>query len=492
MESKPRNGLHLLTLLTVVGFALAAAGLLACVLLVVSSTRLERLASRLAISVESVYAADQAQRALLLHGRERGVGSPQQPGEQASQRQRAREDLERWFHRLENLTDPGGEHDLLLRARQSALTYIAHRERLEQEGRTPAEIGDQLAQPMREAEAALATLVELNFDQSQSLQREARAEDAWATWLGIASAGAVLLLLGAVFILLERELRRPLVRLKDEMARLEAGNLTPVRVEGPAELREIAGVFNQLIERLQHHRESQLRFIAGIAHDLRTPLNAMKFSTELIDEGNLSTEQRETLQIIDRQISQLDRQVGDLLDTARIESGRLELRTAPHDLRQLVENAVKVFRGMSARHIIRVTAPPHPVLYPCDGTRIGQVVNNLLSNAIKYSPSGGEIDVTLAVSDAGVEISVQDQGIGISADDVAHIFEPFRRTAATREAIPGVGLGLSVARRIAEAHGGSINVRSVPAAGSAFTLTLPAAAALTEAAPADGAMAHRR
>ena len=473
MSSNPRGGFRLLTLLTIVGFALAAAGLLACVLLVVSSTRLERLASRLAIAVESVYAADQAQRALLLHGRDGTMSGPQQPAGHASERQRAREDLERWFNRLEHLTDPGGERDLLQRARQSALVYVAQRERLELEGRPPAEISEQVAQPMREAEAALATLVELNFDQSQSLQREARAEDEWATWLGAGSAGAVLLLLGAVFILLQRELRRPLLQLTEEMGTLEAGKLAPLRVDGPAELREIAQVFNSLIEQLQRHRASQLRFLAGIAHDLRTPLNAMKLSTALIDGENLQADQRETLQTMDRQIAQLDRQVGDLLDTTRIESGDLELRLSDQNMARLVESAAGVFRGMSPRHTIQVTTPPEPIIYPCDPTRIGQVLNNLLSNAIKYSPSGGEINVANTAADSELEISVSDQGIGISADDLDHVFEPFRRTAATREAIPGVGLGLSVARRIAEAHGGAIKIRSVPAAGSTFTLWLP-------------------
>ena len=469
MKSPGQSGLRLLTLLTVIELSLGAAGLLACSLLMVSTTRLERLASRLASAVESVYAADQAQRALLLHGWETSNESPANDDKIAG-RDRAQVDVERWFGRLAELSDSGGERDLLLRARESATAYLAHRETLEPGGRTATEV----AGAMREAQAALGTLVELNFAQSQALERAARSEDRLATWLGLSAAAVVLLLLGVAFVLLHRELRRPLVRLKDEMAQLEAGNLATLRLEGPAELREIAHVFNGLIQQLQQHRQTQLRFLAGIAHDLRTPLNAMKLSTALIDGDNLEADQRETLQTMDRQISQLDRQVGDLLDTTRIESGQLELRITDHDMRQLVENAAKVFRGMSSRHTIRVTTPSHPVVYPCDGTRIGQVLNNLLSNAIKYSPSGGEIEVTLAAGESGLELSVRDQGIGISPEDVSHVFEPFRRTAATREAIPGVGLGLSVARRIAAAHGGSIAVLSVPTAGSTFTLALPA------------------
>ena len=469
MKSPGQSGLRLLTLLTVVELSLAAAGLLACSLLMVSTTRLERLASRLASAVESVYAADQAQRALLLHGWESRLSESANAAGSGAELDRAQVELARWFGRLEELGDSSGERELLVRARESAQAYLGQREALEPAGRTPNDV----AGAMREAQAALGTLVELNFAQSQALQREARSEDRLATWLGLTAAAVVLLLLGVAFILLHRELRRPLVRLKDEMALLEAGNLATLDLEGPAELREIAHVFNGLIEQLQQHRQTQLRFLAGIAHDLRTPLNAMKLSTALIDGDNLDAEQRETLQTIDRQISQLDRQVGDLLDTTRIESGQLELRMTEQDMRQLVENAAKVFRGMSSRHTIRVITPTHPVVYACDGTRIGQVLNNLLSNAIKYSPSGGEIEVTLAAGASELALSVRDQGIGISADDVNHVFEPFRRTAATREAIPGVGLGLSVARRIAEAHGGSIIVRSVPAAGSTFTLVLP-------------------
>ncbi|MDQ3545841.1 MAG: HAMP domain-containing histidine kinase [Verrucomicrobiota bacterium] len=260
--------------------------------------------------------------------------------------------------------------------------------------------------------------------------------------------------------------------MKERIVGLEAGKLAPLPLDGPAEFRGIAVVFNELIAQLQLQRESQLRFLAGIAHDLRTPLQAIKLSAELLGD-HLSAEQRATVRTIDRQISQLDRQVGDLLDTTRIESGQLELRISEQDLAQLVETSAKVFRGLSARHRIQVTAPDKPIIYPCDPTRIGQVLNNLLSNAIKYSPSGGEITAALSASASGVEFAVTDQGIGISAEDLPHVFEPFRRTAATREAIPGVGLGLSVARRIAEAHGGSIEVKSVPAAGSSFTLSLP-------------------
>ena len=486
MRSPGQSGLRLVTLLTVVELSLAAAGLLACSLLMVSTTRLERLASRLAGAVESVYAADQAQRALLLHGWETSNESPGADDKIAGLA-RAQVELERWFGRLAELTDSSGERDLLSRARESAQAYLGQRETLEAGGRTPSDV----AGAMREAQAALGTLVELNFAQSQALQHEARGEDRLATWLGLSAAAVVLLLLGLAFVLLHRELRRPLVHLKDGMAQLEAGNLATLQPEGPVELREIAHVFNGLIEQLQQHRETQLRFLAGIAHDLRTPLNAMKLSTALMDGDNLEAEQRETLQTIDRQISQLDRQVGDLLDTTRIESGQLELRMTQQDMRQVVENAAKVFRGMSSRHTIRVTTPSQPVVYPCDGTRISQVLNNLLSNAIKYSPSGGEVDVSLAVSDSGIELTVEDQGIGISADDIGHVFEPFRRTAATREAIPGVGLGLSVARRIAEAHGGSINVRSVPAAGSCFTLALPATPMPLTPIGAGAAVAHR-
>jgi signal transduction histidine kinase len=109
--------------------------------------------------------------------------------------------------------------------------------------------------------------------------------------------------------------------------------------------------------------------------------------------------------------------------------------------------------------------------------RLEQVVGNLVSNAIKYSPPGGSVVVTVARAEGELRIAVADRGVGIAPDDVPHLFEPFHRAGATMKAASGVGLGLFIARKIVEAHGGRVTVDSVPGAGSTFTVHLPGEAA---------------
>jgi len=109
----------------------------------------------------------------------------------------------------------------------------------------------------------------------------------------------------------------------------------------------------------------------------------------------------------------------------------------------------------------------------CDPLRIEQTLNNLVSNAIKYSPGGGEVKVNVSKENGTAVVTVSDHGIGIASDDLSHLWEPFRRTGVSAEIAPGVGLGLSVAKRIIDAHHGTITVKSAVGAGSAFSVHLP-------------------
>jgi signal transduction histidine kinase len=130
-----------------------------------------------------------------------------------------------------------------------------------------------------------------------------------------------------------------------------------------------------------------------------------------------------------------------------------------------------------------VVAPDEPLRLTCDPTRLEQVLNNLVSNAIKYSPRGGAVWISISLLGASVHLSVADEGMGIMPEDVDHVFDPFRRTGASKEAIAGVGLGLFVARRIVEAHGGQLSVVSTPGHGSTFTVDIPVDAYLQVVAP---------
>ena len=467
--------MRLVTLLTITELILGGAGLTASWLLMTSTSRLQQLSSQISAAVESVYATEQAERALLVHNRESYLYALTRRSEHLRQRKQAERELNTHLKGIEKFTESPREQALLERANESIALYLQERQDLEKRNAAPDVLSTSVLPMLDEAEEALATLLQINYEQAQNLQQRAKHEDEAANRIGIIAGSGVLIALTGAFVLLHRGLRQPHLNLKRQMQNLHTGRLTKIALTGPREIREIVAVFNDLVRRVRSQRESQLQFLAGVAHDLRTPLNAIKLSAEYLDTANLDEEERSTLDAIKRQVSQLDRQVGDLLDTTRVESGQLELKIRQEDLRPIVEHCIQVFRGWSARHSIRITLPDAPALCDCDSTRIGQVINNLLSNALKYSPSGGDVSVELSSDQTCAFVKVADQGIGIAPEDLQHIFEPFRRTSTTRETIPGVGLGLSVSKRIAEAHNGSIEVSSIRGAGSTFTLRLPLA-----------------
>jgi signal transduction histidine kinase len=255
---------------------------------------------------------------------------------------------------------------------------------------------------------------------------------------------------------------------------------------GIGEVRAAAHAFNQMADHMQQESEQRCAFLAGVAHDMRNPLGALRMSTFHFRAGfPLPSEEmmRSTMAIVDRQVTRLERMVGDFLDAERIECGFLELKLAPHDLRALAEESVQLYTASSVSHDLMLRHPDDPVIVRCDGTRIEQVLNNLISNAIKYSPAGGPVRVAVARDEGYGSIEVTDRGIGIAEDDLEQVFQPFRRSGASRESIPGAGLGLWVSRRIVEAHGGSLEVSSELGVGSTFHVRLRLEADATQQAP---------
>jgi signal transduction histidine kinase len=215
-----------------------------------------------------------------------------------------------------------------------------------------------------------------------------------------------------------------------------------------------------------------MRFIASIAHDLRNPLSSISIVSQMLIAHSKEKEQ-ELSRMIYRQVKNLDRLVSDLLDTIRIEAGQMNLSVSVQDIGLLVKDSVDIYRAGSGLHGLVTEIHGEPLLCECDGGRISQVINNLLSNAVKYSPNGGTVNVKGWKEREEIKFSVSDQGIGIDAQDIESIFQPFQRAKATRETIPGIGLGLSASKRLMEAHSGKLEVSSTPGKGSTFTVTLP-------------------
>jgi len=188
----------------------------------------------------------------------------------------------------------------------------------------------------------------------------------------------------------------------------------------------------------------------------------------------LSPEHRESfLDLIAGETNRLADLIGDVLDTSRIEAGTFSFRFAEVDLAGLVTDAVATAQvGQDEVQLRADVRPPLPEIRG-DGERLRQVLTNLIDNAIKYSPAGAEVEVLAYQEDGVVRIDVRDSGPGIAKDDQNLIFEKFGRVTGSGATRPGTGLGLFIARSIAEAHGGALEVESAPDQGSTFTLELP-------------------
>jgi signal transduction histidine kinase len=238
---------------------------------------------------------------------------------------------------------------------------------------------------------------------------------------------------------------------------------------------ELGRVYGQLEATSRHKSE----FLANMSHELRTPLNAVIGFSEVLQEkmfGDLNEKQLEYVHDIHASGRHLLSLINDILDLSKIESGKMELELTQVHLPSTLDGTLTLVRERAVRHGLEVQLSVDEKIGEtvADERKVRQILLNLLSNAVKFTPDGGKIDVRATRSDDNVEISVSDTGIGIAQEDQEAIFEEFRQVgsdyARKRE---GTGLGLTLARKFVELHGGRIWVRSEIGRGSTFTFTLP-------------------
>ena len=234
------------------------------------------------------------------------------------------------------------------------------------------------------------------------------------------------------------------------------------------------------IEEREHEVRQRDQFLAMLGHELRNPLGALQNAAHLAHRSAPHAPALERpLSVIDRQIHHLTRLVDDLLDVARVTSGKIALQRAPTDLGALCRGLVEEHRRASRERGLTLTfeAPDERVSVTGDRVRLEQVVNNLLTNALKYTPAGGHITVSVsALGDADEALlRVSDTGMGIGAEALRTIFEPFTQAEQTLDrAQGGMGLGLSVVRALVQLHGGSVTAASPGRGrGTTFTVRLP-------------------
>lgn len=307
--------------------------------------------------------------------------------------------------------------------------------------------------------------------------------------------------------ILARRLTRPLAALSSTMARAEKGE-SGLRADlsGPRDLADMAHAFNSMMEALEQReqelrtaRDSALRFArlkadfaATVSHEIRTPLNGVIGTLDMLKIGNMTSSQRELLDLAWDSSQYLLELINNILDFSRLEAGRLESDIRDFDLRQLTDGIVAMFRAQATRKKLAIStliAADVPPVLKGDAARIRQVLINLLGNAVKFTESGS---VTLTVERADgsrmLRIGVRDTGIGIADEYQAAIFDSFTQadTSTTRR-FGGSGLGLAICKQIVRLLGGEIGVVSASGQGSHFWFTLPYIEGSAQAAPAPAA-----
>jgi two-component system, OmpR family, sensor histidine kinase BaeS len=305
----------------------------------------------------------------------------------------------------------------------------------------------------------------------------------------LVGAGLIAGLLGALllFVGLIQAMRRPLEALVAAAGRLAGGDRsTRVEVGGVSEVATLGTAFNEMAAELELEasERDQLdrmkdEFVLTASHELRSPLTSVQGFAELLmmDRDSLTPRQVETVEIILDNCRHLVRLLNDLLDLARSDAGRLQVRPQPTEIGPLIEDVVRTMRAQteaSDQNLIERVDPNLPLLN-IEADRIRQILVNLVTNAHEYSPERASIQVSARVVDNGVEISVTDNGPGIPPAQLEHIFERFvRGDAGLTQRVGGTGLGLAISKSLVELHGGTIAVDSVVDRGSSFIINLPA------------------
>lgn len=304
-------------------------------------------------------------------------------------------------------------------------------------------------------------------------EREVRDALVRAQLLG-ALAAALIALVFAVVV--ARRITRPLAALAGATEALRRGERgARAFVAGDDEVGDLGRGFNAMADALEREDKLRRQLLGDVAHELRTPLTNIQGHLEALRDGVLPAEPA-TFASLHDEASRLGRLVADLESLARAEAAGLSLERAPCDLAAVARDvAAELDDRFRAKGVsLDLALAPAEVLGDAD--RLAQIARNLLSNALKYTPAGGHVRLATARDQHRAMLEVTDDGPGIAKDDLAHVFDRFWRGANTA-GVSGSGIGLTVARELARAHGGDITARSQTGRGSTFTLDLPLARA---------------
>ena len=298
------------------------------------------------------------------------------------------------------------------------------------------------------------------------------------TWITLLTRLAIaflvgLVIVGALALYLSRRITKPVLALSKAMDQVAEGrrdvDVPPVR--GGGEIAHLTERFREMTTRLAEAEELERNFLMSVSHELRTPLTAIRGHVAALREGVVTDPEaaEESLEIIAAEAERLGRLVGDVLDLAKLDAHRFTVLTEEVDMGRLLERAYSTFCEEARSRGIEYTQELDgaPVIVS-DGDRVLQIISNLLSNAFRWTPDGGRIDLELTSVNGTVTVDIADTGPGIGSEERERIFRPFWSLDGR-----GTGLGLPIARELAMALGGRIELESEVGKGSRFRLVLP-------------------
>src|SRR5690606_24793130 len=247
-----------------------------------------------------------------------------------------------------------------------------------------------------------------------------------------------------------------------------------------AETREHAGARPEA-----DHRKDE--FLATLSHELRNPLAPLRNGLEILQRTTDETVREKIYCTMERELDHMVSLINDLLDISRVSKGKINLQKRPYTINEAVQMALESSEGIirAREHEVILHGADAPVWVDADPTRLIQIIANLIHNAAKYTSLGGRLDIAIAEQDGQATVRITDSGVGIPADKLAHIFELFTQLEASApESDGGLGIGLSLARKLVNLHGGEIRAESAGVGqGSTFTVSLPVIPAPGAAAP---------
>jgi signal transduction histidine kinase len=290
-------------------------------------------------------------------------------------------------------------------------------------------------------------------------------------WVAVLLIGLLVLFLLSGVARAVRRAAVPVGELIEASGRVEAGDFsTRVPERGPREVRHLARAFNSMSARLEELEQQRQSSLADVSHELRTPLAVIQGNVEALIDGVYPAD-AEHLERILEATGDLERLIEDLRTLSLAEAKRLILHREPTDLATLLPEVAAGYGSQAERTGVQLgvsVADGVPVM-DADPSRLREIVANLLANALRHTPSGGSVDLAARLVGEQVEVTVRDTGSGMEPDEVDRIFERFYRSPDS----PGSGLGLSIARDLVQALGGTITAASEPGEGTTIRFTLP-------------------